>query len=179
MEFELRIFEVEPGMRWQALEQLRDVPTLGRYLSFRDDKTFASFHLAGVPRASEAKVLRRIAPALGSTVKDAAGFAQIANAPVLEIRQYRIKRGERARFAKFFADRALPAQRQYEIDVYGQFDDLDDETNFVWMRGFPDLATRERRKEAFYTSRLWLEEMEAEAFSMIEDYSNSILAMPV
>ncbi|HET7433298.1 MAG TPA: NIPSNAP family protein, partial [Thermoanaerobaculia bacterium] len=176
MQIELRIFEVEAGMRCNALEHLATLPALGRYLSFRDDKTFAAFYdsgtdvdrmIASAPLPIEQRAVRRLVPAAGSTITDVAGFAKI-DTPVLEIRQYRIARGQRARFATFFHDRTLEAQTACGIRVFGQFDDLDDETNFVWMRGFPDLFAREQSKAAFYQSALWLNDLEAEAFSMIE-----------
>ena len=54
--------------------------------------------------------------------------------------------------------------------VHGPFDDLDDEDVLTWFRGFPSLAERDRRKACFYQSRLWLDELETEAFSMIDRY---------
>ena len=189
MQLELRIYEVEPGFRCNWLDFLK-AEDLGRFLSFRDDATFALFRelhggtpssdpADGAPSELRKLTVRRLGVAEGSTIVSPDGFARIAESPVVEIRQYRIVPGQRGRFAAFFRDRAIPAQTRYGIPVYGQFDDLDDETCFVWMRGFPDLAVREQRKAHLYQGRLWLEEMEAEAFSMIEDYSNSILAMPV
>ena len=43
----------------------------------------------------------------------------------------------------------------------------------------PDLVERDRRKAAFYGSKLWLEELQDEAFSMIEDYTNVLLVAAV
>ena len=61
---------------------------------------------------------------------------------------------------------------------FGPFDDLDDEDVLTWFRGFPSLVERDRMKSDFYQSRLWLEDLEAEAFSMIADYSNVMLVTP-
>ena len=65
------------------------------------------------------------------------------------------------------------------MPVYGQFDDLDDENVFVFLRGFSDMVDRDRRKNAYYRSPLWLNELQDEAFSMIDDYSNVLLVTPV
>jgi len=99
--------------------------------------------------------------------------------PVLELRQYRVFPGKRDAFAKFFRENCLQPLVEYGMKVYGQFDDVDDENVFTWFRGFPDLVERDRRKAAFYGSQLWLNELQDEAFSMIEDYTNVMLVMPV
>jgi hypothetical protein len=47
-------------------------------------------------------------------------------------------------------------------------------------RAVPRLVSeRDRRKAAFYQSRQWLEELQDQAFSMIEDYSNVLLVAPL
>jgi hypothetical protein len=104
---------------------------------------------------------------------------RMAESHVLELRQYRIAPGQRARFGKFFRERTLEAQARSGMNVCGQFDDLDDENVFVWFRGFPDLAERDRRKADFYQSAYWLDELQDEAFSMIEDYTNVLLVTRV
>src|SRR5207253_2598061 len=58
-------------------------------------------------------------------------------------------------------------------------DDLGDENGFTFFRGFRDLVQRERVKAEFYGGEYWLKELEKEAFSMIEDYSNVLLVTPV
>ena len=198
MELELRIYELDPEFRWSWLrwfeEQLLPLysgQVLGRFLSYRDDATFAwllqpaerewdeAEVLATAPTPVRKSVVRKLAPAFGSTITTPEEFRRIDEAKVLEIRQYRIAPGQRARFAQFFHDKTLGPQARHGITVYGQFDDLDDPNNFVWLRGFPNLIERDRRKSEFYRSALWLEELQDEAFSMIEDYSNTLLVMPM
>jgi len=170
MEFELHTGKAEPDYRWTQVQSL-GAGHLGRFISYRDDVTFAWF---SVSRGGGV----RLTPTLGSAITEHVQLAHIA-APVLEIRQYRIRPGLRARFAEFFATRALPAQLRYDIPVYGQFEDLDDANNYVFLRGFADLRARDCLKAAFYQSKLWLEELQDDAFSMIEDYSNVVLVAPV
>ncbi len=180
---------------------------LGHFLSFRDDEGFAWLHgfddrtewerarahLWGSERwqrelAPAATALlgdcrvRLLAPTPGSCIGRVSDVPLplplgIGNA-VLEIRIYRIRRGRRESFAEFFNTRTVVPQEAVGMRVLGQFVDLEDEDCFVWLRGFPDLETRDCRKAAFYDSDQWLRELEAEAFGMIEDYSNVWLVAP-
>ena len=168
-ELELHIAKVDPEERWRHVEAL-EAPM--KFVSYRDDATIAWFtasHTDGI----------RLRAAVGSKIAAIDDFRAMQQFPVIELRQYRIKPGRRADFADFFHHRATPAQARHDITVLGQFDDLGDDTNFVWLRGFPSLVERDRRKSVFYTSRLWYDELQDDAFSMIEDYSNVVLVAPV
>lgn len=178
MEFELRIYEVDPDYRWNWMQAIAH-PL--RFISLRDDRTFVCIDHAPAETPSEVNKLtiRRLAPAYGSTITTRGELHRVLESNVLEIRQYRIKPGQRARFAKFFHDRTLPSQGEYGMAVYGPFDDLDDADTLTWCRGFPDVVERDRRKNGFYRSAFWLEELQDEAFSMIDDYSNVLLVTPV
>jgi len=178
MEIELRIYDVDPDFRWNWVASIDHSL---RFISLRDDATFVCLNGAHTTEPSPIRKLtvRRLAPAFGSTITSVAELTRMLESNVLEIRQYRIAPGQRARFATFFVDKTLPAQGEYGMAVYGQFDDLDDENVFTWIRGFPDVVERDRRKNAFYQSDLWFNELQDEAFSMIEDYSNVLLVTPV
>ena len=97
---------------------------------------------------------------------------------VLEVRIYKIRAGMRDRFVEFFDERALAAQQEIGMRILGQFTSLEDETTFVWLRAFANEEERTHQKEAFYEGPVWKNELEAEAMSMIEDYSNVILVSP-
>jgi len=97
---------------------------------------------------------------------------------ILEIRIYRIRAGMRDRFIDFFESKTLAPQRAAGMEVLGQFRSLDDPNLFVWLRRFDDAEARDRQKAAFYEGALWKDELEDEAFSMIEDYSNVLLVEP-
>ena len=178
MEIELRIYEVEPDYRWNWMQSIAH-PL--RFISLRDDATFVCLNGTHTTEPSPIRKLtvRRLAPAFGSTITTVAELNRILESNVLEVRQYRIAPGQRERFAKFFVDKTLPAQAQYGMAVYGHFNDLDDDNTFTWFRGFPDVVERDRRKNEFYQSAYWLNELQDEAFSMIEDYSNVLLVTPV
>jgi hypothetical protein len=178
MQFEMRIYEVDPDYRWNWIEAIEH-PL--RFISLRDDRTFVCINgsHASEPSPIQKLTVRRLAPAYGSVATTADELQRVLESNVLELRQYKIKPGERARFAKFFVDKTLPAQGEYGMAVYGQFDDLDDENVFTWIRGFPNVVERDRRKNRFYQSAFWFNELQDEAFSMIEDYSNSLLVAPV
>jgi NIPSNAP len=178
MEIELCVVEVETERRWNWREwfdaNARGV--LAKFLSYRSDETFAwlqtpdaRVELTGAPRRVKESTWR-LAPAAGSTITSIDQLARLAESPLLEIRWYRIAAGQRTRFAEFLRDRTLEPQTACGMVVYGPFEDLGDENLLAWFRGFPDLAERDRRKACFYESRLWLEELEKEAFSMIDRY---------
>ena len=178
MEFELRIYEVDPDYRWNWL-RTKEHPL--RFLSLRDDRTFVLLDHAHGETPSEVNKLtiRRLSPTFGSTITEREDLHRVLESNVLEIRQYRIKPGQRARFARFLHDRTLAAQLECGMAMYGPFDDLDDADTLTWFRGFPDAVERDRRKNDFYQSALWLNDLQDEAFSMIDDYSNVLLVTPV
>ena len=194
MEIEIHICDVGVERRRDWLESFdRDFHpehgrVLGKFISYRDDATLVWMH--GFDDRSErmtshekapasiSETIHNLAPAIGSTITSLDQFDRV-NDPVLELRQYRIAPGMRARFATFLRDRTLEPQTRLGMNVYGPFDDLEDENVLTWFRGFPDLVARDRRKASFYQSELWLKELESDAFSMIEDYSNVMLVAPV
>jgi len=187
MEIELHVERLASERRWNRLQELDAAPptsgvVLGRFISFRDDDTFVWLH--GFRDREErlaAKCesgVRALAPTIGSTITRFEDFARIAESPILEIRQYRVVPGARARFATFLRDRTLAEQLRLGMTIHGPFDDLDDDNILTWFRGFPGLVERDRRKAAFYQGEYWLNELQDEAFSMIEDYSNVMLVTP-
>ncbi|HEX7149840.1 MAG TPA: NIPSNAP family protein [Thermoanaerobaculia bacterium] len=175
MNLELRIYKAATAQRWRWLPPASREGVVAAFLSYRDDDTFVELTQPGAPLVDTPTTRVRITPAYGNVDR----VAQITEANMLEVRQYRIVPGQRARFAKFFAERTLEPQTRCGITIYGQYDSLDDENQLVWFRGFPSLQQRDVAKAAFYESPLWLNELEAEAFSMIEDYSNSVLVAPL
>lgn len=187
MEIELHIETLDSERRWNRLQEFDSVPTsgvvLGRFLSFRDDDTFVWLH--GFRDREERLAarcgsgVRALTPTIGSTITRLEDFSHIAESPILEIRQYRLVAGMRARFATFLRDRTLEEQLRLGMTIHGPFDDLGDDDVLTWFRGFPSLAERDRRKAAFYQGEYWLNELQDEAFSMIEDYRNVMLVTPV
>lgn len=205
MELELRIIEVDPDYRWNWQQWFeRDFRRqharrgegriAGSFVSFRDDRTFvwaqtfqdgeerlrydANPMMDGAPSPILREEVRHLAPVPGSTIARPEDFARVYESPVLEIRHYRLRPGTRERFTSFLRDKTMAEQLRLGMPTYGPFDSLDDENVLGWLRGFPSLLERDRRKAAFYQSAFWLA-LQDEAFSMIEDYSNVLLVTPV
>ena len=86
---------------------------------------------------------------------------------IVEIRMYKIKPGMRDAFVKFFEEKTLAPQSDVGMLVLGQFRSLEDDETFVWMRAFRNQEERNRQIVAFYGGDLWLQELSAEAMSMI------------
>ena len=89
---------------------------------------------------------------------------------IVEVRSYRIKPGHRDEFIKLFETRAIPAQREYGMNVIGPFLDVENPNKFVFLRNFPSLEERDRIKEAFYSGPLWKNELEALAMPLLDSY---------
>ncbi len=182
MEIELHIEELETERRWNRLEAFREEGVLGRFLAYRDDQTFIWLRQGGQAGVPVLHLVRdtvvRLRPAAGSTVTEPAHFARMTE-PLLELRQYRVVPGVRSRFAEFLRDRSYEEHVRLGMPVYGPFESLDDENVIVWFRGFSDLQQRDRVKAQFYQGALWVNELEAIAMPMIEDYKNVMLVTPV
>jgi hypothetical protein len=89
---------------------------------------------------------------------------------VVEMRTYRVKPGKRAEFLEIFRTRSMPAHREIGMKIIGPFPSIEDPDVFFFMRGFPDLASRQPMKDAFYEGALWKGELEAKLMPMIEKY---------
>jgi hypothetical protein len=89
---------------------------------------------------------------------------------IVEMRTYKLKPGTRERFLKIFRSRTLPAHAEIGMRILGPFLSVEDDDAFFFMRGFPDLASREPMKARFYEGELWKEELEAVLMPMIEKY---------
>lgn len=185
MELELCVVETETERRWnfRRFFEAHANGALG-FLAFHDQETFAWLQsperrvdLTNAPKRVK-ETRWRLAPAAGSTITAIDDVKRIGESPIVEIRRYRVRGGARGRFVEFLRDRTLEPQTKCGMAVYGPFDDLDDENVLTWFRGFPSLGERDRRKACFYQSRLWLDELEAEAFTMIDTY-DVILVTPL
>jgi quinol monooxygenase YgiN len=70
--------------------------------------------------------------------------------PVVELRQYTLRPGERGTLIELFERAALDGQEAVGMEVVGQFRDLDDPDRFVFVRGFPGMVERAAALTAFY-----------------------------
>lgn len=89
---------------------------------------------------------------------------------IVEMRTYKLKPGKRAEFLEIFRSRSVPAHDEIGMKISGPFLSIEDPDTFFFMRGFPDLESREPMKAKFYEGTLWKEELESLLMPMIEKY---------
>lgn len=89
---------------------------------------------------------------------------------IVEMRTYKIKPGQRTAFLEIFRTKSMPAHREIGMKILGPFPSIEDADTFFFMRGFPELASREPMKAQFYEGRLWKEELEDKLMPMIDRY---------
>src|SRR5262245_8827904 len=75
--------------------------------------------------------------------------------PVLELRQYTLKPGQRDALIDVFDRYFVEAQEAVGMTVVGQFRDRQRSDRFVWLRGFSDMGTRQTALAAFYDGPVW------------------------
>lgn len=89
---------------------------------------------------------------------------------VIEMRTYKTKAGRREEFLEIFCAKSMPAHAEIGMKILGPFPSLEDPDTFFFMRGFPDLASREPMKARFYEGELWKRELENVLMPMLEKY---------
>lgn len=89
---------------------------------------------------------------------------------IIEMRTYKSKPGMRAHFLEIFRSRSIPAHVEIGMKILGPFLSVEDPDTFFFMRGFPDLASREPMKAKFYEGELWKNELEKVLMPMLEKY---------
>lgn|ERR1019366_3427948 len=94
------------------------------------------------------------------------------------MRTYKTKPGRRAEFLEIFRTRSVPAHTEIGMKILGPFLSVEDSDMFFFMRGFPDLASREPMKAKFYESELWRNELEATVMPMLEKYDVIVVDDP-
>jgi len=97
---------------------------------------------------------------------------------IIEMRTYKTKPGKRADFIEIFCSRSLPAHAEIGIRILGPFLSVEDPDTFFFMRGFPDLASREPMKTKFYEGDLWKHELENILMPMLEKYEVVVVEDP-
>ena len=89
---------------------------------------------------------------------------------IIEMRTYKTKPGRRSQFLEIFRTKAIPAHTEIGMKILGPFHSVEDSDTFFFMRGFPDLASREPMKAKFYEGELWKGELEKVVMPMLEKY---------
>lgn len=94
---------------------------------------------------------------------------------VIEIRTYRTIRGARETLLNELRNRSFPVHRQLGMKVLGPFPAAGDDNTFVWLRGFPDAASRDAMKDAFYGGALWVDELEPRLMPLLAHYESVLV----
>jgi NIPSNAP len=89
---------------------------------------------------------------------------------IVEMRTYKTKPGKRADFLETFRTRSIPAHLEIGMKILGPFPSIEDPDTFFFMRGFPDLASREPMKAKFYEGELWKRELEGILMPLLDKY---------
>jgi len=87
---------------------------------------------------------------------------------VVELRQYTLHPGKREVLIELFERALIEPQEAAGMRILGQFRDLDRPDHFVWIRGFPDMASRVEALSAFYGGPVWKAHREAANATMID-----------
>lgn len=98
--------------------------------------------------------------------------------PVIELRRYTIKAGERRHFAEYFESFFPEAFEQIGAIAFGQFLERDEPSRFTWLRGFHSLDDRAALNGAFYDGPLW-KEHRATMNGILDDSDNVLLLRPL
>lgn len=97
---------------------------------------------------------------------------------IIEMRTYKTKPGMRSRFVEIFLSKAVPAHDEIGMKILGPFLAVDDPDTLFFMRGFPDMASRDPLKEKFYEGALWKQELEPVVMPMLEKYEVTLVEDP-
>ncbi len=100
-----------------------------------------------------------------------------ASCSVVELRQYLLKPGRRDEFIALFEEQFIEGQERYGMRIIGQFRTCSDPDQFVWLRGFPTMETRQKALEGFYSSPIWQAHRQL-ANDMIVDVDHVLLLKP-
>jgi NIPSNAP len=88
---------------------------------------------------------------------------------IIEMRTYKTKPGKRSQFLEIFRSKSIPAHTEIGMKILGPFLSVEDPDTFFFMRGFPDLLSRDPMKAKFYEGELWRSELENVLLPMLEN----------
>lgn len=89
---------------------------------------------------------------------------------IVEMRTYKLKPDRRNRFLEIFVSKSMPEHRRLGMKIAGPYLSIEDLDTFFFMRGFPDLPSRDPLKASFYEGKLWKQELEHVLMPMIVRY---------
>jgi len=97
---------------------------------------------------------------------------------IIEMRTYKTKPGQRSQFLEIFRSKSIPAHTEIGMKILGPFLSIEDPDTFFFMRGFPDVASREPMKAQFYEGELWKRELESLLLPMLDKYDVILVEDP-
>jgi hypothetical protein len=97
---------------------------------------------------------------------------------LIEMRTYWTKPGRRSEFLEIFKARSIPAHDEIGMKILGPFLSVENPDVFFFMRGFPDLDSREPMKAKFYEGQLWKNELEQVLMPMLEKWEVTLVDDP-
>ena len=97
---------------------------------------------------------------------------------IIEMRTYKTKPGRRTEFLEIFRSKSIPAHAEIGMKILGPFLSVEDADTFFFMRGFPDLSSREPMKAKFYEGELWKRELENLLLPMLDKYEVVLVEDP-
>lgn len=78
---------------------------------------------------------------------------------IFELRQYRLKPGQRERWVKWMEEKIIPYQVGMGVVVVGSFIAEEDPDVYVWIRRFDNEQERARLYAEMYESPTWINEI--------------------
>ncbi len=87
---------------------------------------------------------------------------------IFELRQYRMKPGQREAWVKFMDEVIIPYQVSKGMVVVGSFVGEQEEDLYVWIRRFESEEERTRLYKVFYESDFWQNEVSPQVGEMID-----------
>ena len=97
---------------------------------------------------------------------------------IIDLRDYTTSPGARDRLIERCEALFFPEQERLGATLVGSFRDADDPDRFVWLRGMPDLATRQRVLTEFYSDGEMWKANRDEVNTWIADSDNVLLVRP-
>lgn len=92
----------------------------------------------------------------------------VGSSPVVELRQYTLRPGQRDVLIDLFDSRLVESQEAVGMRIIGQFRDLDRPDRFVWLRGFENMEERAQSLADFYGGPVWRANSKAANATMID-----------
>jgi hypothetical protein len=143
-------------------------------------RTFRNWPMTGSLFSHAVKTMRLmlfpLACLMGVTM-DSMSSPEAGCCPVLELRQYTLKAGQREVLIDLFDRHFVEPQEAAGMTLAGQFRDRRRPDRFVWLRGFSNMESRHKALDAFYGGPVWAAH-KATANNTMEDVSDVLLLKP-